>query len=454
MFRKIITIVVFLFLPACAWAACTGSSPTWTTDGNEWADVSECLSEGTFSGGDTVNVIAGDGAANWGSVTITEGVLLIGPGASNLTVTSHITYTPSSPANDDPFRFSAFTVNCSSSGGCFALGLISNDVPQTQIRIDNNTFTNTARTFFQTNGFYYGVFDNNTVSGGPHFDMYATNACDDWAEAENNPSTHGISPGSALNFYVEDNTFNTDDVFATAGGHGGRSVWRYNTFNWTNSGDFPSPGFDTHGNQTTVPAGTLVFEAYGNLVQGSMSSSAMELFDMRGGTYRVFFNRSDSSSSYIAFTNREDSYGCDSVSCSGAYVQRIVDSYNWNNVDAPGDPPQFSTGSGSCPGEDIAANVNFWNQDDSFDGTSGTGCGTLGSRPATCTTGVGYFATNQNCSDVDDANVGANPTTPISGTLYKCTSTDTWESYYTPYTYPHPLREESTPCTNCGVTIN
>jgi hypothetical protein len=26
-----------------------------------------------------------------------------------------------------------------------------------------------------------------------------------------------------------------------------------------------------------------------------------------------------------------------------------------------------------------------------------------------------------------------------SGLLYKCTATDTWTLYYTPYTYPHPL---------------
>jgi len=35
--------------------------------------------------------------------------------------------------------------------------------------------------------------------------------------------------------------------------------------------------------------------------------------------------------------------------------------------------------------------------------------------------------------------VGKNPTTPISGTLYKCTATNTWTAYYTPYAYPHPL---------------
>jgi hypothetical protein len=81
-----------------------------------------------------------------------------------------------------------------------------------------------------------------------------------------------------------------------------------------------------------------------------------------------------------------------------------------------------------------------------FDGTGstggGVGCGTIASRPATCTAGVGYWATTQSCSDLTGL-VGIGPATPISGTLYKCTVTDTWESYYTPYTYPHPLRDES-----------
>jgi hypothetical protein len=38
---------------------------------------------------------------------------------------------------------------------------------------------------------------------------------------------------------------------------------------------------------------------------------------------------------------------------------------------------------------------------------------------------------------------GVDPPTPISGTLYKCTAINTWTAYYTPYTYPHPLRNEN-----------
>jgi len=39
--------------------------------------------------------------------------------------------------------------------------------------------------------------------------------------------------------------------------------------------------------------------------------------------------------------------------------------------------------------------------------------------------------------------VGADPSTPINGTLYKCTATNTWTAYYAPYAYPHPLQGEA-----------
>ncbi len=65
-----------------------------------------------------------------------------------------------------------------------------------------------------------------------------------------------------------------------------------------------------------------------------------------------------------------------------------------------------------------------------FNGTSGTGYGTLANRPTTCTTGVGYWATNTGTWNTYSSQ---------QGTLYICTATNTWTVGYTPYTYPHPL---------------
>lgn len=60
------------------------------------------------------------------------------------------------------------------------------------------------------------------------------------------------------------------------------------------------------------------------------------------------------------------------------------------------------------------------NESATFTGTAGTGYGLLSARPSTCTPFVGYWATDTN-------------------TLYQCATTNAWTTYYTPYTYPHPL---------------
>lgn len=90
----------------------------------------------------------------------------------------------------------------------------------------------------------------------------------------------------------------------------------------------------------------------------------------------------------------------------------------------------------------ITNNRDFYYKAASFTGASGTGSGT--SRPATCTTGVAYWETDE--GEWNSAN-GATP----DGRLYICTSTNTWTLSYTPYTYPHPLR--SAPSAPSSVAV-
>ena len=72
-----------------------------------------------------------------------------------------------------------------------------------------------------------------------------------------------------------------------------------------------------------------------------------------------------------------------------------------------------------------------------FDGTNtvGIGHGSLANRPTTCTTGVGYWATDQ--GNWNHSGSGG------QGQLYICSATNTWTPYYAPYSYPHPLTQGS-----------
>jgi hypothetical protein len=80
-----------------------------------------------------------------------------------------------------------------------------------------------------------------------------------------------------------------------------------------------------------------------------------------------------------------------------------------------------------------------------FNGSSGTGWGTLANRPTTCTPGVAYFATDQGSWNTSSSNPYGVQQNGADGVLYKCTAPNTWTLYYTPYVYPHPLRSEPTP---------
>lgn len=83
-----------------------------------------------------------------------------------------------------------------------------------------------------------------------------------------------------------------------------------------------------------------------------------------------------------------------------------------------------------------------------FDGstTIGMGHGTIARRPTTCTTGVGYWATDEGSWNTS----GSGP----QGRLYLCTATNTWTLSYTPYTYPHPLAGGTAPPTAPAVTLS
>lgn len=139
--------------------------------------------------------------------------------------------------------------------------------------------------------------------------------------------------------------------------------------------------------------------------------------------------------------------------------QALEPVYIWNNSGTPTVVP-YSNGSPNL----VVADRDYYEQASGiqtsptspFDGTSGTGWGTLANRPITCTPGVAYFATDQGVWNRSVSNPYGVQMNGACGKLYRCVTANVWEEYYEPYTYPHPLRiiSEVPPEQNLPPVIN
>lgn len=203
-------------------------------------------------------------------------------------------------------------------------------------------------------------------------------------------------------------------------------------------------------NPTTNPQPQHVSDSYywNNRVRSTLVSGHEPMTEIRTATGGGDDYLDDAQANFSTGYANPDRYGLEIVGGTGAGQYRlIIDAQptrltvapNWEIN--PDGTSQYRIVSDCC--NVIAENSEFYNHDPDFDGTVGVGCGLISSRPDTCTPGVGYWATEQSCTSIDHASVGAHPITPISGTLYKCTAPSTWTAYYTPYIYPHPLRGEA-----------
>lgn len=101
------------------------------------------------------------------------------------------------------------------------------------------------------------------------------------------------------------------------------------------------------------------------------------------------------------------------------HEQRSAPFYWWSNVE-PSGSTLLGVAVAGANASYIQPNRDYFLDVTPFDGSSGVGKGAASERPAACTTGVAYFANDENI-------------------LYKCISTDSWAAHFQPYPYPHPL---------------
>lgn len=123
-----------------------------------------------------------------------------------------------------------------------------------------------------------------------------------------------------------------------------------------------------------------------------------------------------------------------------SWNQNLKPAYLWNNTEGASNAPVTVDTAGNNLTH-IIANRDFYDYSTATGSpqTVGVRQGTIANRPANCTTGVAYWATDEGEWNSDNPGV--------DGRLYKCTATNTWTLYYTPYTYPHPWTgaSQSTP---------
>jgi len=459
---------------------CTKSGKIYTCTDSYYACIREAVL--SCSPGDTIKV-TGEGSVTWpaGAVTIpaNKPVNLVGPGMDNLTIILGGNYVIDIDAYVGTKALPATTISGFKFQSPTNLKYAAINVRGQGWRIHHNKYesldtTNSAGTaeFVFANSSNetvapYGLIDNNIVINGKIL-VTGFHIWDKMSDIWYAP----LELGNATAVYIENNQFSgtgaTYKTLAIDESMGGKYVARYNSFSQCY--------ILVHGLQADYMRGSRSWEIYGNTF--SINSYGEYGISLTAGTGVVFNNDfSDSTYPYANYIRlaHERSYNTYTISgtCDGtsywdgnvagqngwpcrdqigtgndsfdwsanstnpSSAQTLIPAYFWSTMDDGHikAPWVFSTAA-----THIQANRDYYTHTEAFDGTSGVGCGTLANRPTSCTPGVAYWATEQSCTNMTGM-VGVNPATPIEGTLYKCNANGQWEGYYTPYTYPHPLRK-------------
>jgi hypothetical protein len=425
--------------------------------------------------GDTVSVPAG--SCTWAtSVILTKGITLAGAGVGNTVITSSAASTfiygmpdATAIANSENITVTGFTFDGANST-CNMMRLngasgIAGTKPYRYYIIGNNRFQNGCTSGEGTilaasangNGQLRGVIYNNTFDRcNIIIRVFSNNDTQEWANTAFNHFSYGVED----NLYFEGNTimysssFSGDNPGWIESGQGGRIVARYNNWNLANATS-PQEIWDIHGFQNwdgTVNSGqtgTMLVEYYAN----TLSNMGTYRWVHHRGSWGLYFNNILTGSGSNGIQVDQVVTGCP-VYISPTptnYTSQTNNVYIFNNTKNGIENPAVTGPYGDqCDG---GQNIGWWTYNAACTASScsvGIGRGTT-APTGTCTTGVGYWVAST-----------ATPTTSTSvvqtASFYKCTATNTWTLYYTPYTYPHPLRASDgslpAPPTNLIVTAH
>ncbi|MFA5809799.1 MAG: Ig-like domain-containing protein, partial [Thermoleophilia bacterium] len=363
-------------------------------------------------------------------------------------------------------RITGFTMTAANSGGVAMVNNSRQNLSK-HFRLDHNRIVSTSGWApMELSGGDDGVHPQGLVDNNSFVDISVQANGTTW-QLDENDAQHKIwaqqTPlGDSKNIiYIEDNHWqNTSgNINSSDSNYGGRYVFRFNNItSGRHTSEVHSVQGDNRGSQRT--------EIYHNSASGLSGFSGITFW--RGGSGVLFGNRLPSgtssfeilmdnvrseksvpvsgwcngSSAWDQNTFGQSGWHCrdqigtaydvtqwDSTPTPLAYNQAFQPLYMWNNRT---NGTQLMAVDNSALNTWILVNRDYYTEVASFTGATGVGMGPLSSRPSTCTTGVSYWATDQ-------GEWNSNQAGP-DGQLYKCTATNTWSLYYTPYTYPHPLQ--------------
>jgi hypothetical protein len=467
------TSLLYACCSAVVWAACSGSSPTWTAASPEQSDLSDCLTAATS--GDTIHIPAG--SATWAThlvVLSTKDFTIVGAGIGQTIITCPATRCLTLSPNRT-VDLSGFTFTGNSN---FILHRWSPAVVGKYHRVHHNYFNRTGSGWGSID--IYGeptsgcsgatqihptvLYDNNSFVN-LRILTYGTACSTGEGSAQHRLWSQDPRPNAPIGTsteitIVEDNVFHSTGALINAmdANQAGRYVCRFNQFTSDGNGSY----LEVHGKQGGNRS-VQWKEIYGNLKGPDAVANWPGLLYLRSGSGVIFNNRAPADVREMIIDHqrsyREDISKCDGTSpedgntpgMSGYpcrdQIGRIRDSpftgdyapqpelapvYFWQNFKGAGTTQYVPEIQRAEVGVHVVENRDWYKQNASFDGTSGVGSGAIASRPSTCTTGVAYWATDE--GEWNSRSPG------LDGQLYKCTATNTWGLYYIPYTYPHPLQ--------------